>query len=115
MAVMQSVEDVPRNKTPARVYYIVLIVIFLALFLDSVISLGSFGVVQGRVNNLASIPQCILFGTFIRFDQTLQLSIIDFSRIGSCAFVLWGQVSIVIVSFVWIGFCVVQAVIAPNM
>ncbi len=107
-----------RNKKPARVFYVLLTIVFMVLFLDSVVSLGCFGMVQRELHNFqpqlqADGSQCILFGSLGRQqngDPGIYLP-----RIGTCVFVLWGQVSIVILSFVWIVYCVAQAVIAPRV
>ena len=90
------------NKRPARCYYCFMVVLFLMLFLVSVISLGSFGVIQAKVSNLWPIraQSCILFASSpgSKPDKIY----IDLSRISICAFVLWGQVSVTIVVFVWL-------------
>ena len=110
-----EVQEVPqRRKGPARLYHGLLTVVFLVLFLDSIISLGTFGTVQAKLESLrrrSLVPfgQCILFGSRTEED------FIKLSQLGSCGFVLWGQVSIAIVAFVWIVVSIVMAVIAPRM
>lgn len=102
-----------RNKKPARFYYVLMVLVFMVLFLDSVISLGSLGVVQQRLHNLSPVSKCILFGSRgIDYDNDV---VIYLPNVGACAFVLWGQVSIVVVSFVWIVLYISQAVIAPRV
>lgn len=114
---MNAPQGPQRNKSPARFYHGLLTVVFLVLFLDSIISLGTFGMVQAKVHGLVpddafTSGQCILFGTQVEKFGEIKIRL---SRVGSCAFVLWGQVSIVIVSFVWIVFSIVMAVVAPRM
>ena len=114
---MAEVEEAPklRSKTRARIYYFILLLVCIVLLLDSVISLGSFGVIQARVNNFRTEVNntCILYGTYAgEFEDYVA---IDLSHIGSCAFVLWGQVTMVIIALGWMVFYVIQSVVAPRM
>ena len=92
---MDASEAPDENKRQARCYYCFKMAVFLVLFLDSVVSLGSFGVIQAKVSNIRPRAQsCILFGSSGPH--------INLSTIGICAFILWGQISVTIVVFVWL-------------
>lgn len=103
------------SRKPARCYYFMLILVFFILFIDCVVSLGSFGVIQYKVNNFykkdplhpnVTFNTCILFGKFSR-DLENGIHVVKLTNIGSCAFVLWGLISIMIVAFVWLVFSIV--------
>lgn len=109
--VSEEVHVTPRrNKRPARCYYCFILVLFLMLFLDSTVSLGTFGAVQAEVNNFWSPKNsCILFGSFVTYGC------VDLPNIGSCAFVLWGLVSVTIVAFLWLIYSSVLFVLSPTV
>ena len=103
-------KETKKSKT-ARCYYCFMLVVFLVLFLDSVISLGIFGAIQAKVNNLrTSNNTCILFGTLATSTED-SVVCIDLPNVGSCAFVLWGLVSVTIVAFVWLIYFIVLFVL----
>lgn len=102
-------------------YFSMLIVVFFILFIVCVVALGGFGVTQYRVSNFVNedIPEvrvnvCILFGTF-NSSRTLEdgteVVFINMTNIGSCAFALWGLISIMLVAFMWLISAFIQVFI----
>ena len=96
-----------RNKGLSRCYYFFILVVFLVLFLDNIVSLGSFGVIQAKLSG--SGDRCILFG--VRPDEHNFI----LNKLGVCAFILWGQVSIIIVAFVWLIYSSVLLYLGTNV
>ena len=92
-----------------KVYFFVFAVIFFVLLLDSVVSLGSFGVLQRKVHD-HTYGQCILFGHNAGKKDDVQYRL---SPIGACAFALWAQVSIVLIAFIWFVYSVVMIAFGP--
>ena len=101
-----------RASKPARFYYLSCSVFFLALVLCSMISLGTFGVVQRDLSKFVSkLPEnvnhnsCILFARY--GGKVDGKDKIHLSEQGSCVFTLWSQVSLVLVSFFWLVYFLV--------
>jgi hypothetical protein len=94
-------------------------VIFFILLLISVISLGSFGVVQKKVhdfsNELPPDSKCILFGRFFEKKKVNDKDrvVVKLPSLGPCGFALWGLVSIFIVAFVWFVYSIVMIAFGP--
>ena len=111
--------DRQRNKGPSRLYFIIFSVIFFALLLDSVISLGTFAVIQRRVvsfwPNLPNDSKCILFASYGGKRVSDGHVWIRLSKLGVCGYMLWGQVSVVIVAFMWMAYSIVMICVAPRM
>ena len=110
-----------KNPT-ARCYYVFMFLVYLILFLVSVVSLGSFGVTEHQVRGFyAGYKQynsCILYGAFKGYDvddDGNRRVIVRLSNIGSCGFVLWGLISVMIVMFVWVVSSFLQIFIVPRV
>ena len=110
-------EAVQRRKGSAKCYYLTSAVVYFVLVLDSIISLGAFGVMQKRVADFTDdLPQgsrCILFGEY--YDKIGDLTIIKLSGLGVCVFTLWGQVSIAVLTFVWLVYRIILIFIGPRL
>lgn len=110
--------DVRRSRGRAKTYFFIFAVIFFVLLLDSVISLGAFGVIQKRVHDFSShLPsgsRCILFGHYDGQNED-EKPLIRLPDLGVCAFTLWGQVSITIVAFVWFLYSIVLIALGPQV
>ena len=122
----ESLEPMPvsrRNKGPARCYFVMMAVVYLALVLMAVVALGSFGVKQAEITkrqlNLGydHSQTCILFEetprTENRDGRTVYIK--RLKPAGVCGYVLWGLISITIVAVVWFIYSIVLAVIGPKM
>ena len=107
-------KDIHKKSPAARCYYVFNTLLYLTLFLVSVVALGSFGVIHHRVSRFyAGYKRCILYGAFEgREDDHV---IIRLTNIGSCGFVLWGLISVMIVMFVWAVFSFIQIFIVPRV
>jgi len=113
--------EVMKNKSPARFYFSLLIFIFFALLLDSVVSLGTLGMIHHKITKFLGYDgstsvnrTCILFAKYDNTAPTYPTEVV-LSGVGLCAFVLWGQVSIVIVAFVWLVHCICMFVFGPRL
>lgn len=115
---------VKRNKGPARCYFVMMAVVYLALLLMAVVALGSFGVKQADITRrqhslgIDRNQVCILFAKFVRTetkDDGQKVNIIELGSPGLCGYVLWGLISITIVAVVWLVYSIVLAVIGPKM
>ena len=104
-----------RNKTPARIYFFVFSLLYAVLLLDNVISLGCFGVKQAHVDSKTTewTGKCILFGTFAGTHDGKNK--VHLGSKGTCAFVLWGQASLSIVAFVWLGYSIIAAILGSKV
>ena len=103
-----------RSKGPGRFHFSVCSIFFLVLLLVTVISLGTFGVMQRRITNFEpNKSQCILFASKagMKDEHTVLLHL----SVGVCGFTLWGQVSLVIVAFVWLVYSITQAVLSSRV
>ena len=96
-----------RNKTLARLYFSVFSVLYAVLLLDNLISLGSFGAKQAETSSKTTeeTGKCILFGTNVGGNK------VHLGPKRSCSFVLWGQSSLVIVAFMWLGYSILAAIL----
>ena len=107
-----------RNKGPARCYFVMMAVVYLALLLTAVIALASFGIKQADIVKLIAKSDadpdqtCILFA---KHTTVLGADVVELNSPGVCGYVLWGLISITIVPFVWFVYSIVLAVIAPKM
>ena len=113
----QQVTTTKKRKAGAKVYFFILSIIFFVLLLGSIVSLGAFGVLQNRVAGfLDYLPhgsKCILFGKY--YGDLDGETLIKLSDLGGCGFTLWGQVSIVIVAFVWFVYSLVLICLGPRV
>ena len=100
---------------PGRFHFSVCSVFFLVLLLVTVISLGTFGVIQRRITNLEpnNSQQCILFARYAGMKDGY--TVLRLSALGVCGFTLWGQISLVIVAFVWLVYSITQAVLGSRV
>ena len=115
-------KGVCKKNPAARCYYVFMFLVYLILFLVSVVALGSFGVIQHRVSRFYAgnkqYNSCILYGAFKGYDvddDGNKRAIVRLTNIGSCGFVLWGLISVVIVMFVWAVFSFLQIFIVPRV
>ena len=104
-----------------KCYQSLMVVVFFVMFLISVVSLGSFGVMQHKVSKFWDIPDlnvhyntCILFGSYNRTDPDGTVHI-NLSTIGSCAFTLWGLMSVMLVMFIWLIYSFVLIFCGPKV
>ena len=111
-----------RNKGPSRCYNLSFVLIYSALLIMAVVTLGTFGAkhaqIAERVNklyNTTTAPSCILFSTFNHINVTSGVIYINLHSNGVCGYVLWGLTSVSIVAFVWVVNSIVQAIIGPNV
>ena len=109
-----------RKKGPSRLYFSIFSFIFLVVVLVSVIALGSFGVKQNdftKIRGKLNPPghYCILFSRHVGHDDVYDRDIVELSTFGSCAFVLWGQISVLIVSVVWLVYFIVLTIFGARM
>jgi hypothetical protein len=107
---MQNTAQYSTKSKGSRIYFLIFAVIYFALLLGSAVSLGSFGVAQQKLktylhNKYSLGPRCILF---VHHDNAPP-------PIGACGYTLWGQVSILIVAFVWLVYSIVLFFVAPRM
>ena len=95
-------------------------VIYLALLIMAVVALAHFGIREAEINQLKSEHKiaifhpsqtCILFAKHVEGDAANK-PVSDLHSSGLCGYVLWGLISITIVTFVW---NVVLAAIGPKM
>ena len=104
----EPVSPVPeRNKGPSRCYNVMMIVVYFALLLMTVVALGSFGAQQSKIKQTKfhdSAHSCILYSTSWEDDSN-----------GVCGYVFWGLTSVTIVAFVWFIYSIAQAIIAPRV
>lgn len=100
---------------PGRFHFSVCSVFFLVLLLVTVISLGTFEVIQRRITNLEpnNSQQCILFARYAGMKDGY--TVLRLSALGVCGFTLWGQVSLVLVAFVWLVYSITQAVLGSRV
>ena len=109
--------EVNTPKTFKRIYFVSFSVVFAVLLLVCVISLGTFGRKQAEVNSETRKEmgrgRCILFGKYERTEKKddKDTVYILLSPLGTCVFVLWGQVSLSIVVFVWLGYSIIAAIL----
>ena len=101
-------------RLPYRVHYAVLVVVYFVALILALVALGSFGVKEAQVHSFQSrhsrpSQNCILYA------KPLGEKYIELSTAGPCNFVLWAQVSVLIVVFVWFIYNIVLAVLGPKM
>ena len=111
--------QVPLKKNPAaRCYYVFMFLVYLTLFLVSVVSLGSFGVTEHKVSRFFAAYKhtntCILFGIYKGRNLDGDI-LIRLTNVSSCGFVLWGLISVMIVMFVWVVSSFLQIFIVPRV
>ena len=121
----ESLEPLPvgRNKGPARIYFVMMAVVYLALILMAVVALGSFGIKQSQITRrqinlgLDRSQTCILFADFLGTETKdgQEVHIKKLKPPGVCAYVLWGLISVTIVAVVWFIYSIVLAIIGPKM
>ena len=117
----EPVSPVPeRDKGPSRCYNVIMIVVYFALLLMTVVALGSFGAKQTQISERSqkeynsTAHSCILYSTYAGKGSDGIVKIIFHSN-GVCGYVFWGLTSITIVAFVWFIYSIVQAIIAPRV
>lgn len=112
-----EVETTQRSKGRARVYFFTSAVIYFMLVLDSIISLGAFGVLQKRVansgDNLPPTSKCILFAHYD--GKRNGRTIFKLSDVDTCAYILWGLVSVSLLTFAWLVYTIVLIFIGPRL
>ena len=107
-----------RNKGPSRCYNIAMIVVYSALLLMAVVTLGLFGVKEAQIVDRARVlynstgNSCILYATYAGTDRNGHL---DLHSTALCGYVFWGLASITIVACVWLVYSIVQVVVGPKM
>lgn len=108
---------------PARVYYGVLAAVYFVLTIVGLVALGSFGVTEAQVrnyvvsNNVANPERnCILYSAHRGTDVVPGVyRRIAIGQAGPCGFILWSDVSAVIVLLVWMVYNIVLLVLGKNM
>ena len=97
-----------KKRGASRLYFVVVSVMFAVLLLISVISLGSFAAKHAEISDSTSGGRhsCVLFGR----NSPLELGLN-----GYCAFVLWGQVTLIVVFLVWLIYSIVLTIVGPKV
>ena len=123
-------EPIPRNKRPARCYFMTMAVVYLVLLITAVVALAHFGLREAEINRVNSQDKlrlgvihpsqtCILFAKHADADDPdFDLPndfILDLHSSALCGYVLWGLISVTIVAFVWLVYSIVLAAIGSKM
>lgn len=111
-----------RNKGPSRCYNSSLVVVYSAILIMAVVTLGTFGVKEAQILtrtsklNNSTTNSCILFSTYdSRGNTTDGVVPINLHSSGLCGFVFWGLTSVTIVVVVWIVNSIVQAALGAKV
>ena len=106
------------SRFPYRMHYAVLATVYFVALILALVALGSFGVKEAEVHsfvrdhNLRQGHNCILYAKPI--DEYNERRIL-LSTAGPCNFVLWGEVSVLIVVVVWFIYNIVLMALGPKM
>ena len=113
-----------RNKGPSRCYNLSFVLIYSALLILAVVTLGTFGAKHAQIAerenkrfNTSTAPSCILFSTYNSTNVSNGVSeiFINLHSNGGCGYVFWGLTSVCIVAFVWVVNSIVQAIIGLSV
>ena len=108
-----------RNKGPSRCYHVMMIVVYFALLLMAVVTLGTFGVKEAQIIHRARVQynstaySCILYATYNSTGRNGNTVNLQSSAL--CGYVFWGLTSVTIVACVWLVYSIVQAAVGPKM
>lgn len=94
------------KRWSARLYYVLLAVVYLVILIIELVTLGTFGVEFTRTNSLYTTdPVCVLYGSA---TETNEVNVL-LNNNASCGFTFWGIVTVVLVLLVWTGLHIVMA------
>lgn len=115
MAKERAKDSVEKKKRPkrilSRIFNAILVLVFFALLLLSLLTLGFFAATVNNVNGASTTPGCLLYATAHPSSMDSDLS----AGGSSCGFVIWGQAVLVVFSIASMAYLIVKIIAGFSM